>query len=210
MSQDAFILLGQVALTVVASPYIAATLPFIGLVLYALQKFYLRTSKQLRHLDLEAKAPLISHILESSDGLATIRAFGRSEDFMRKALTLLDTSQKPYYLLYCLQRWLTLVLDLTSAGLTVLLVALAVVLKDRISTGFTALALVNLMTLNLYMMSVVILWTMLETSLAAVSRVKSFQETTPADDIADEDVPLPKDWPQNGQITFSNVSARYT
>ncbi len=41
-----------------ASPYIAISYPFLGLLLYIVQRFYLRTSRQLRLLDLEANSPL--------------------------------------------------------------------------------------------------------------------------------------------------------
>lgn len=53
-----FICLGMAAVVATASPYVAIVYPFLALVLWVIQKFYLRTSKQLRLLDLEAKSPL--------------------------------------------------------------------------------------------------------------------------------------------------------
>jgi ABC-type multidrug transport system fused ATPase/permease subunit len=50
--------LGQAAVIAVASPYVAACYPILIGLLYIIQKVYLRTSRQLRFLDLEAKAPL--------------------------------------------------------------------------------------------------------------------------------------------------------
>lgn len=41
-----------------ASPYLGISYPLLGMLLYILQMFYLRTSRQLRLLDLEAKSPL--------------------------------------------------------------------------------------------------------------------------------------------------------
>lgn len=41
-----------------SSPWLAISYPFLGALLYVVQKFYLRTSRQLRLLDLEAKTPL--------------------------------------------------------------------------------------------------------------------------------------------------------
>jgi ABC-type multidrug transport system fused ATPase/permease subunit len=49
---------GMAAVIASASPYLAITYPPVLVILYFLQKFYLRTSRQLRLLDLEAKAPL--------------------------------------------------------------------------------------------------------------------------------------------------------
>lgn len=50
--------LGMAAVIAVASPYVAVSYPVLFLMLYAVQKFYLRTSRQMRLLDLEAKSPL--------------------------------------------------------------------------------------------------------------------------------------------------------
>lgn len=49
---------GQAAVMLTSSPYLAISYPFLAALLYVLQKFYLRTSRQLRLLDLEAKSPL--------------------------------------------------------------------------------------------------------------------------------------------------------
>lgn len=115
-----------------------------------LQKYYLRTSRQLRLLDLEAKSPLYSHFIESLSGLVTIRAFGWADNFKELNLKLLDVSQKPYYLLFCVQRWLALVLDLIVAGLAVILMILVVKLRTDISGGFVGLALLNVVCLFLF------------------------------------------------------------
>ena len=53
---------------------------------------------------------------------------------------LLDASQKPFYLLLCIQRWLELVLDLTVAVLTILLVGLAVALRHSVNAGLLGVA----------------------------------------------------------------------
>lgn len=53
-----FSCLGQAAVIATSSPYLAITYPFLLVLLYGIQKFYLRTSRQLRLLDLEAKTPL--------------------------------------------------------------------------------------------------------------------------------------------------------
>lgn len=53
-----FDLLGNFFVIAVASPFIIISYPVLAAILYLIQMFYLRTSRQLRLLDLEAKAPL--------------------------------------------------------------------------------------------------------------------------------------------------------
>lgn len=50
--------LGMAAVIASSSPYLAIAYPFLFAALCSIQKFYLRTSRQLRLLDLEAKSPL--------------------------------------------------------------------------------------------------------------------------------------------------------
>lgn len=76
----------------------------------------------------------------------TIRAFGWADDFEERNRTLLDISQKPYYLLFCIQRWLALILDLLVTVLAVILMVLVVELRASISGGFVGLALLNVVS----------------------------------------------------------------
>lgn len=52
------ICIGKAAVVAASSPYLVISYPFLLAILYVIQRFYLRTSRQLRLLDLEAKSPL--------------------------------------------------------------------------------------------------------------------------------------------------------
>lgn len=197
-------------LTSVATKYLALTIPFIAVTLFVVQKFYLRTSRQLRLMDLEAKSPLYTHFIESLSGLVTLRAFGWSEPSMRKNIQYLDASQKPYYLLFSVQRWLNLVLDLVVAGIAIILMSLTVALKGKISAGFLGIAMVEVMTFGQVLTNLITSWTLLETSLGAVARVKSFAAETPCEDLPGEDQSPPESWPQTGNVEFKGISASYS
>ena len=58
LSLDLTTALGQAAVIATSSPFLAISYPFLMAILFGIQKFYLRTSRQLRLLDLEAKSPL--------------------------------------------------------------------------------------------------------------------------------------------------------
>ena len=113
--------------------------------MYVLQHVYLRTSRQLRLLDLETKSPLYTHFLETLRGLSTIRAFGWERQVREKNNDSLDASQKPYYLLCCVQQWLELVLDLVVAAEAILVVGLAIALRTSTSIGLLGVSLNNVL-----------------------------------------------------------------
>lgn len=94
-------------------------------------------------MDLEAKAPLCTHFLESLAGIVSIRAFGWASAYRKKNAAFLDQSQVPFYLLFAIQNWLKLVLELMVAGLISLIVGLAVGLRSKVDPGYLGLALVS-------------------------------------------------------------------
>ncbi|PMD49040.1 ABC transporter-like protein [Hyaloscypha variabilis F] len=200
----------QAVLICISSSYFAVVLPFVFFAVYVLQKIYLRTSRQIRLMDLEAKAPLYSNFLETLSGLVTIRAFGWTREMEKRNMDLLDASQRPFYLLYCIQRWLALVIDLMVAALAFILVALIVSFRHRADAGFVGVALINIMSFNMTLSVLIQHYTAVETSLGAISRIKSFVSTTASENLPQETQSIPANWPSEGTITLNNLSATYS
>ncbi|OQD99550.1 hypothetical protein PENSOL_c006G04539 [Penicillium solitum] len=194
----------------IATGYFAFALPPVVAIVWVIQKFYLRTSRQVRLLDLEAKSPLYTQFIESLSGLVTIRAFGWSEDLIDQNLRALDNSQQAYYLLFCIQRWLSIVLDVMVAVLAILLMVLIVELRQSVGAEYARLALLNIMSFSASLTWIVRQWTALETSIGAVSRLKAFTSTTPTENLEDERQSVPENWPDRGGIVLKGVSASYS
>ncbi|EAW10758.1 putative ABC transporter [Aspergillus clavatus NRRL 1] len=189
----AFQALAQIVLIAIGSTYMAVAIPFCLGTTWVLQRFYLRTSRQLRLLDLEQKSPLFSSISETLEGLPTIRALGWQERFERRNQERLDASQRPVYLLYCIQRWLNLVLDLIVAALAVLLVGLVTNLPSSTSGGRLGVAMLNILGFSQSLAQFIFFYTDLETSLQAVSRVKEFAETAVSEEADPSSLTQPPD-----------------
>ncbi len=125
-------------------------------------------------------------------------------------MALLDASQRLFYLLYCIQRWLALVVDLLVAALAVILVALIVRFRHSTDAGFVGVALINIMSFNMTLTEVFKNWTAIETSLGAVSRIKSFVGSTRSENLVQESQEVPPEWPTKGSILISDMSASYS
>ena len=152
---------------------------------------------------------LSNHFIQTFGGLATIRVFGWQQNELEISHELTDPSQQPFYLFNVLQRWLTLVLDLTTAGLTLILVGLTLKLRGSVNPSLVGVAFVNLTGLSASMKSCVLVWTRLEASLGAVARVRDFEQDCPVEKRPEEDQQPPEGWPMDGKIQFDNVSAAY-
>ena len=199
----------KIAILCAVAKYLAITVPFLGLTLYILQRCYLHTSRQVRLLDIEAKSPLYSHFLETVGGIVTIRAFSATAYFEEKAMRLLDISQKPVYMLYCVQQWLTLVLDLIVGAMAVILVATTVSLKSSFSASSVGVALTTVLTFNQALTSLIKYWTLLETSIGAVARVQNFVRDTPSEERTGPTQSASRGWPSHGAIEFRNISVTH-
>jgi ABC-type multidrug transport system fused ATPase/permease subunit len=189
--------------------YVSPIIPVFLLVLYFIQYFYLRTSRQLRFLDLESKSPLFTHFTETASGMQHIRAFRWKARFRAQLIESLDRSQKPYYYLFCVQRWLGLVLDCCILVTAVVLIAVALAFDERTSETAIGLAMLSLITFSPTLTQVFITWVDLETSLGAISRIRSFCAKTPQEQNSGATVGGLLDWPTFGKVEFRNVRASY-
>ncbi|KAB8228239.1 uncharacterized protein BDW43DRAFT_316092 [Aspergillus alliaceus] len=95
-------------------------------------------------------------------------------------------SQRPYYLLACIQRWLNVVLDLLIATLAVILIALATSLRSSANPGRLGVSLTTIMVFNQTLQELFDSWIGLETSLGAIARTRSFELKTPPEHQAEE------------------------
>ena len=221
-----FKLISQLILLCITQGFIAVGTPFLFLVLYFLQKLYLHTSRQIRFLDIELRAKGLSNFLETVcsflsphapirtnimqlEGISHVRAFGWQSQSVDQNIENLDISQGSYYMMLSIQQWLTLVLDMLVASLSILVVGLAVVFRASTTGGQIGIALNIILTISTTLTRLLQSWTQLETSLGAISRIKTLEETLlPEDKECEYSEPSPE-WPDKGGIEFKEVFAAY-
>ncbi|OAR05900.1 hypothetical protein LLEC1_02682 [Akanthomyces lecanii] len=199
----------QSGVVVSGASYMAVALPIIFLAIYVIQRFYLRTSRQMRALDLESKSPLYTHFEETAEGLLYIRAFGWQKQTLEEGFSLLDDSQKAFYYMYCIQQWLGLVLGLLITAIATILIAFALFMRGTTSQTAIGLAFLNLIFLAKTFESLILAWTSLETSIGALARLRNFMDKTPQEP-SDRHLQVPENWPSLGNIELQNVYAEYS
>ncbi|KAL2165882.1 hypothetical protein VTG60DRAFT_3684 [Thermothelomyces hinnuleus] len=171
-----FGVIAETVIVMISSKYVSVSIPVLILVLWVIQKFYLRTSKQLRLMDIEAKAPLSAFLLGTLQGIVSIRAFDRTSEFSSRNSELLNYSQRAHYMMVTVQVWLKMILDFVVALLAILVTTLAVNFRASTSLGFLGLALVNLISLSTSFKYLITFWANLETSIGAVARIRRFNK----------------------------------
>ncbi|KAF2218105.1 hypothetical protein CERZMDRAFT_119613 [Cercospora zeae-maydis SCOH1-5] len=205
-----FLCIAQLFIVVVPAIYLLAALPVLLVVLFLLQTVYLRTSMQVRHLDLQSKAALHASMSELHEGLVTIRAHKLQQAKHKSFLDKLEHSQRPFYLMYMIQVWLQLALNFVVAGLCTAVIGLSVGMRNSTSASGVGLSMLNLVTLGQSLENLIEPWTQMETSLAAIARIKSFEMGTPQERRNANMLDVPVDWPSKGSLDVQGLWVTYS
>lgn len=198
----------NIGILAAAAKYTAPVMLLILVLLYGIQYFYLRTSRQLRLLDLEASAPLLTLFKETSSGMQHIRAFRWQEKLMGDCSDLVGRLQKPYYCLSSVQQWLTLVLDLSACCIAAILTSISTK-TSSISDTSVGLAFLGLISFSSLSSQLIRVWILLETCLGGLARIRTFCEVTPQEADQPDHSSVPDNWPSTGKVEIENVSASY-
>jgi hypothetical protein len=121
---------------------------------------------------------------------------------------MLDISQSPFYLLLCLQRWLSIVLDLLVAGTAIGVISLAITLKGTMTGGQIGVALNIILLANTTLLRLLEAYTNLEISLGAIARLKETIEKTPQEDRPKVSQSI-EGWPSAGALKVDQLNVSY-
>ena len=165
----------------VAAPYVGIAVAFTFILCIAIQRFYLRTSRQVRRMDFIAKSPLYTLFAETVDvnGLRTFRAARAEDSLAGLAVAKGNTSQVPYYYMNGVKKWLNLVLGGVTTGINTILVTVAVIQRANTSSGLLAVALVQAVQLTFFLNHTIVSLADFETALVALSRIQEVIELPP-------------------------------
>jgi ATP-binding cassette subfamily C (CFTR/MRP) protein 1 len=124
-------------------PFIAVVVPLAFLYLY-IQRYYLRTSRELKRLDSVSRSPVYAHFQETLGGISTIRAYQQQNRFIKENEFRMDENLKAYFPSINANRWLAVRLEfigsviiMGAAGFSIL----SVVSGSGLSSGAVGLAM---------------------------------------------------------------------
>jgi ABC-type multidrug transport system fused ATPase/permease subunit len=126
--QNGSFLVSIMALCLASSPYFI--LPFLPIMVlfWLVYSFFRRTSREIKRLEGVSRSPIYSSFGEMLTGIATIRAFDRSHDFLTRHYAAVDQNASLFLLFWLTSRWLALRLDCLAVGVMFILSFMAVIL----------------------------------------------------------------------------------
>ncbi|XP_054161203.1 multidrug resistance-associated protein 1-like isoform X2 [Oppia nitens] len=174
------------------------------------QKFYVKTSRQLKRLELTTRSPIYIHFSETLSGVSTIRAYGCQDRFIRESDRRIEINQQCLYPSAGALGWVLLRLELLSNMITYSAALFAVLAKGRISAGSVGLSLNYAVNISGSMDDFVRLSAVMENNMVSVERVDEYSEMKPETDWHSTNRTVVSDkWPAMGCIEFVDYSTRY-
>ena len=196
----------------VSTPAFVALIIPLALTYYWIQRYYLRTSRELKRLDSVSRSPIYAHFQETLGGVSTIRAYRQQHRFELENEWRVDSNLKAYFPAVSANRWLAIRLEfigavviLAAAGFSIISVAN----KSGLSPGLVGLAMSYALQITTALNWIVRQTVEVETNIVAVERVLEYARLpSEAPEIIPNRRP-PVAWPAKGELDFVNYSTRY-
>ncbi|XP_052866594.1 multidrug resistance-associated protein 1 isoform X1 [Anopheles cruzii] len=193
----------------ISTPIFAAVILPIGVLYYAVQRFYVATSRQLKRLESVSRSPIYSHFGETIQGVQTIRAYNLQERFIGESDDRVDANQLCYVPGIIANRWLAVRLEMVG-NLIILFAALFAVLgRESMNAGLVGLSVSYALQITQTLNWLVRMTSDVETNIVAVERIKEYGETKQEAPWELPNSTLPREWPEQGQVEFRDFQVRY-
>nr|XP_020828093.1 multidrug resistance-associated protein 6 isoform X6 [Phascolarctos cinereus] len=204
-----FGLLEVILVIVVTTPLAAVVvLPLMALYI-GLQNLYIASSCQLKRLESASRSPIYSHISETFQGSAVIRAFQAQDQFIVQNDSRIDEHQRASFPRLVADRWLATNMELLGNILIFTAAFFAVFSKPHLSPGIVGFSVSVALQVTEILHWLVRSWTDLENNIVCVERMRDYIKTPKEAPWTLPHNGISHTWPAMGQIEFRGYSLRY-
>ncbi len=196
-------------------PFLGAAIP-VTLGYWLLQRFFNRTSLEVKRLDSISKSPIYAHFSETLSGLSTLRAYGKQESAIKDNRDMIDGNTRAYFAFIASNRWFSMYLEILGSTLIFFTALISVIAPGRSTPAQLGLSLSYSLQVTGILGFTIRSITELEAQMSSVERLEHYAKELPQEDDAirdysnylDEDKPG-ENWPAEGRVEINNISMRY-
>ena len=202
------IFLGSVITIAYSFPPMVAQFFVIALANYFLFYYFHHSYRELQRLNLISSSPLNAHVSESIEGLATIKAFKKSDDVIQKQGDLVEKSLMAPFLSRNVSQWLSFRVGFLNSTITLSIILLGVF--GIISNSDLGIAFVANGTLAYAIKEFFKECSHFESRLGAVERMNHYCLNLPREAPKElQSDPHPTRWPVSGKVELCNLTIAY-
>jgi ABC-type multidrug transport system fused ATPase/permease subunit len=181
---------------------------------YQLQDYYRKSNRELKRLEMISRSPIISHLTESQNGVATVRAYGAEGRFNQQMRQKINYNTRAYFVMMCAQGWIKIRMGTLGAiGVAAIaFIAVAFVFlfgRTFLPVSVFGLCLAFAIQITFLFDPLIRFGTEAEAFFACVQRIVEYSSGLDAEAPRITDTTPPPHWPTQGAIDFTNLSMQY-
>ncbi|XP_071949500.1 ATP-binding cassette sub-family C member 5-like [Antedon mediterranea] len=208
--QNTFTVFFALLVICVIFPYFLLAVIPLGIVFAIILTIYRRGIRDLKRIENICRSPYFSHISATVQGLSTIHAYEKTDEFIQRFKELLDYQSLPYLLFRISARWAGVRLESLVIIISTLTNLLIVVFKGDISPATAGLVISYTVQITGLFQLLVIMASETEARFTSVERILDYiRELKPEAPATIQDKKPAKEWPDKGHIQFKNYKMRY-
>lgn len=208
-SQVLLTTIGAVVVTSVINPMVLIPLAFFFVLFIMIQRYYLKTSKNIKRLEGTTKSHAFVHLAATINGLSTVRAFGAQEVLIKEFDQHQNLHTGAFYMFISCSQAFGFALDILCMFFVSFVTFYFLIFEKREFNGASVgLAITQSMALTLWLQWGVRQSAEVLNQMMAVERVLEYRELE-KEEKDNQKESIENAWPQDGNITFNNVTYRY-
>ena len=198
-------LAGIIIASLFVSPWMLVSAVVLLVVCAKITSLYLAGAREVKRIDSNAKSPIFEQFGSALAGIGTIRAFGKSDEYLSRMFEKIDAHCRTTWHLSLFNQWLIFRLNIIGALFAILITA--VIVYSGIQASLAGFALSFALGYSSSLIWSAKQYAEIELAMNAVERVSEYAKIQTEDQ--DATVPVPAAWPTSGTIEFDNLVAGY-
>ncbi|NWY02623.1 MRP7 protein, partial [Nothoprocta ornata] len=214
-------LLGVLVMITYGLPWVALVLLPLAALYFCVQRYYRRTSRELKRLYSLTLSPIYTHFSETLSGLSSIRAMRATRRFEMENQLRLEQNQRCLFASNAAMQWLDIRLQMIGVAVVTAIAGIAIIQhqKQLANPGLVGLALSYALSVTNLLSGLISSFTMTETMMVSVERTEEYTTDIP---IESQDklvqwvtvscagpCQVAADWPSQGHVEFQEVVLAY-
>ncbi|KAL9015884.1 MAG: hypothetical protein Q9185_006740 [Variospora sp. 1 TL-2023] len=198
-------LIGIVIAGLFVSPYMLLSALGLLILCWFVALHFLAGAREAKRLESNAKSPIFEQFGSALTGIATIRAFAKTDDYIDRMFEKIDAHARAFWYIWLFNRWMAFRLNVIGA-IFAILAAAVIVSAEETDASLAGFALSFALQYSGAITWTIRQYTSVELAMNAMERIVEYSQI-PIED--QEGAAVPAAWPTEGRLQVEGLVAGY-